>query len=62
MRLELAFWMSRVADCIPIVELQTHHCIVPCFGMHHFVGVGQLGGELNQMREAEDLQWAEPDP
>ena len=56
MSLELALWMSSVADCIPIVERQANHGIVTCFGMNHFVGVGQLRGELNQMREAEDLQ------
>ena len=54
--LKLALWMSSVADCIPIAKRQTNHCIVTCFGTHYFIGVGQLRGELDQMREAEDLQ------
>ena len=54
--LKLTFRKSSVADCIPIAERQTNHCIVTCLGMYRFVRVGQLRGELNQMREAEDLQ------
>jgi len=62
MSLELALWMSSVADCIPIVERQTNYGIVTRFGVHHFDWVGQLRGKLNQMRETEDLQWVETTP
>jgi hypothetical protein len=56
---ELAFWMSCVANGIPIAERQGNHGSVPLFGRSLLGWSGQLRGKLDQMREAEMFQWAD---
>jgi hypothetical protein len=53
--------MVGVANGNPIAERQTNYGSEAVFGRSQLGRGGQLRSKLDQMREAEDFQWAELD-